>query len=361
MGLRARAARLRYRARTLAFYLTARSAIRRRRGRPIAYLIGSPFHENLGDHAQTLCTREWIQENYPGYDVAILDSRSASRDDFSLIRRIAETIQERDLVFLHSGYHVTDLYPIELGLQLAVVSHLRDNDIVALPQTIHFNDPAVLDEVATAFNEHGRVTVLCRDNSSFETAQQRFTGCRLLLYPDIVTRRIGRTAGAGAAERSGIQLCLRQDVESVYVASGQVPELERALSAIAPTTITDTNSDLSPLHIRLRLKRVLFAEWKKFGRHRVTVTDRYHGVIFSLIAGTPVVALGTTDHKLRSGISWFPAELFGNHIAFAENIDDAVSRAAEFHRVDPGPALPRYFEQNFFSRLKPELEHDRVA
>lgn len=361
MGLRARGARLRRRATTFAFYLTARNAIRRRRGRPIAYLIGSPFHENLGDHAQSLVSKEWIQANYPGYDVAILDSRSASRNDYALIRQIAETIGERDLVFLHSGYHVTDLYPIELGLQLAVVEHLRDNDIVALPQTIHFIDPAVLDEVAAAFNGHGRVTVLCRDESSYETAQQKFTGCRLLLYPDIVTRQIGAIASAGASERNGIQLCLRRDVESVYVASGQVAELERALSAIGPTTITDTNSDLSPLYIRLRLKRVLTAEWRKFGRHRVTVTDRYHGVIFSLIAGTPVVALGTTDHKLSSGISWFPTELFGKHIAFAENIEDAVALAAQFHSYDSFPTLPRYFEQNYFSRLKSELEGEHVA
>lgn len=361
MGLRTRAARQLYRARTLAFYLTARNAVRRRRGRPIAYLIGSPFHENLGDHAQSLCAREWIQENYPGYDVAILDSRSASRDDFALVRRIASQIDERDLVFLHSGYHVTDLYPIELGLQLAVIDHVRNNDVVALPQTIHFNDPVVLDEVAEAFNAHGRVTVLCRDQSSYETAQQKFTGCELLLYPDIVTRRIGATAVPGAHERHGIQLCLRRDVESVYVASGQVPGLERALSQIAPTTITDTNSDLSPLHIRLRLKSVLTAEWRKFSRHRVTVTDRYHGVIFSLIAGTPVVALGTTDHKLRSGISWFPTELFGKHIVFAESVEEAVTLAAEFHRSDEFPVLPRYFEQNYFSRLKAELEGEHVA
>lgn len=356
MGLRARAARLRQRSRTFAFSLTARSAVRRRRGRPIAYLIGSPFHENLGDHAQSLCAREWIQENYPGYDVAILDSRSASRDDFALIRRIAATITDRDLVFLHSGYHVTDLYPIELGLQRAVVAQLRHNDIVALPQTIHFVDPTVLDDVAAEFNAHGRVTVLCRDTSSYETAQQKFTGCRLLLYPDIVTRRIGASASAPASKRAGIQLCLRRDVESVYVATGQVPKLEQALSAIAPTTLTDTNSELSPIHIRLRLKHVLSSEWRKFARHRVTVTDRYHGVIFSLIAGTPVVALGTTDHKLRSGISWFPTELFGKHIAFAESVDDAVALAGEFYRSGTFPTLPRYFEQNYYARLQPELE-----
>lgn len=361
MGLRARSARLRQRARTAAFYVTARNAVRRRKGRPLAYLIGSPFHENLGDHAQSLVSREWIQSNYPGYDVAILDSRSASRDDYALIRRIAGDIQARDLVFLHSGYHVTDLYPIEIGLQLAVVEHIRDNDIVALPQTIHFKDPAALREVAGSFNGHGRVTLLCRDTSSYETAQREFSGCRLLLYPDIVTRRIGATPVPSAAERDGIQLCLRRDVESVYVAGGQVAELERRLSEIGPTTVTDTNSDLSPVHIRLRLNQVLNAEWRRFSQHRVTVTDRYHGVIFSLIAGTPVVALGTTDHKLSSGISWFPTDLFGQHIVFAENIDDAVARAAEFYRSDSFPTLPRHFEKNYFSRLKRELEGEHVA
>ena len=58
-------------------------------------------------------------------------------------------------------------------------------------------------------------------------------------------------------------------------------------------------------------------------------------------------------------INFFVIE--SQRIVFAENIDDAVARAAEFYRSDSFPTLPRHFEQNYFSRLKRELEGEHVA
>ncbi len=42
-----------------------------------------------------------------------------------------------------------------------------------------------------------------------------------------------------------------------------------------------------------------------FASHDSVVTDRYHGLIFSVICGKPAVVLPTVDHKLTSAIEWF--------------------------------------------------------
>ena len=44
------------------------------RGRKMVFLFCSPFHPNMGDHAQTYCIQKWYKENYPDYDMLILQS-----------------------------------------------------------------------------------------------------------------------------------------------------------------------------------------------------------------------------------------------------------------------------------------------
>ncbi|MFI5429468.1 polysaccharide pyruvyl transferase family protein [Aeromicrobium sp. UC242_57] len=88
-------------------------------------------------------------------------------------------------------------------------------------------------------------------------------------------------------------------------------------------------------------RSVIEASWADFSNYQVTVTDRYHGVIFSLISGTPVVVLESTDHKLRSGVQWFPPQIFGNMIRFAGSVEEAVQAAEHFYSADsPVPCRP---------------------
>ncbi|HDL64664.1 MAG TPA: hypothetical protein ENH12_04665, partial [Proteobacteria bacterium] len=49
------------------------------------------------------------------------------------------------------------------------------------------------------------------------------------------------------------------------------------------------------------------------------ITDRYHGVIFSVICRRPCLVLPTVDHKLTSAIEWFTEVPF---ITIARNLDE---------------------------------------
>lgn len=350
---------IRHKRERLSFYLAALTSMRRRKGRSLAFVVGSPFHENLGDHAQSLCTAEWIRSSYPRHDVVLIDTMSALVYDAWLMRRVRRAFLKGDLLFAHSGYHMTDLYPRESELQRLMLRQFSGIQIVFLPQTVNFVDDAELATFSEEVESHGRVTIMSRDARSYQVAQEKFPSAQHLLFPDIVTREIGRRDYGDWSERRGIQLCLRRDRESVYVASGEADLLERHLSEIAPTTLSDTESDLRPAYIRKNLKSVLGRSWQTFAQYKVTVTDRYHGVIFSLIAGTPVVVLGTTDHKLRSGVAWFPRHIFERYVFFAETIDQAVELAANAYATPPGKALPPYFETEYYAQLRAKIEVSR--
>ena len=85
---------------------------------------------------------------------------------------------------------------------------------------------------------------------------------------------------------------------------------------------------------------------------KAVVTDRYHGTIFSLVANTPVVVLSSTDHKLSSGVRWFPPEIFGKNIQFASTLDEAYQIVGECLTRTEFPSMPTYFKDNYWDKLK---------
>ena len=75
------------------------------------------------------------------------------------------------------------------------------------------------------------------------------------------------------------------------------------------------------------------------------------------IASTPVVVINSADHKLSSGVSWFPKEVFGDYVQFANTLDEAYALAASLlERTDLEYNNPPYFKQKYWDRLKDELD-----
>ena len=62
-------------------------------------------------------------------------------------------------------------------------------------------------------------------------------------------------------------------------------------------------------------------EIERYSHYKLIVTDRYHGTIFSLVAGTPVIIIKTTDHKVITGAEWFKG-LYDKYVYVANTLDD---------------------------------------
>ena len=87
----------------------------------------------------------------------------------------------------------------------------------------------------------------------------------------------------------------------------------------------------------------------------MTITDRYHGTIFSLCAGTPVIIIKTTDHKVTTGADWFKG-VYDDYVFVASNLDDAYIIAKELLRKDCNYTLIPYFKTNYYDKLKSSFE-----
>jgi Exopolysaccharide biosynthesis protein len=303
----------------------------------------------MGDQAQTYCIKNWVEKNFEDYQVIIFTLATATN---FILHTIRKNINPDDMLFCHSGYHLTDLYR-EKDVYCKVAELFPDYKIIIFPQTVNFIQDKAADEkrVSTIFNNHKNITLLLRDEFSYETAQSLFQNCRLLLYPDIVTSLIGKRKYTN--DRDGILFCLRNDIEAFY----NQEQIQAFQKKFGNTKIdrNDTTITLSYRTIRKKRKEILENMFDVFSRYKVVITDRYHGTIFSLIAGTPVIVLSSTDHKLSSGVKWFP-ESFGDYVKFAHNLDEAYQLASEIlQRNDYSHILPPYFEDNYYSGLKSKL------
>ena len=314
------------------------------------YLFSNPTHSNLGDQAQTYCILDWFKEYYPNYNVICVPQKITTDKTLNKIRR---KLKSNDLLFVHSGYLIFDPHP-ELPFICDVVKRFSDRKIVILSQTIHLTKQEILTNVQDVFNNHSDLILMCRDEVSFLKAKTFFPNCKLLLYPDFVTLLIGTKTYNN--KRNGILFCLRNDLEKFY----SNKELDSLISKFENvcTDKYDTTIQKNAYTWKFNRKNLIDKVLDKFSNYQLIITDRYHGTIFSQITSTPVIVLSSSDHKLSSGVKWFPKEYFGQNVFFANDLDEVYSMAnIVLKRNGKIVENSSYFKNEYFLKLQSILEN----
>ena len=312
---------------------------------PRIYYFLTPTHSNLGDQAQLLCWLNLFKKWYPDYNVIMLPLIVGTNEVFE---RIRERISDKDMIFIHSGYLVCDLYN-NWQMLCKVVDSFPNHRITILPQTVHFLNRSIQEIVALSFNKHKNLHLICRDEVSYVKAKQIFPKIAVSLKPDVVTSLIGTGYVKESINRDGLLFCMRNDAEKLY-SDEQIKGFKNQLKGVnvdfADTTIAANVWDW----VNER-ENIIKAFLQKFSNYQVIVTDRYHGTIFSQIVNTPVVVLASSDHKLKSGVDWFPKEMFGNNIMFAKDLDEAYQMVKQIlSRKGKIIKNPSYFLDSFYSK-----------
>lgn len=327
------------------------------------YLLCEPKHANLGDQAQLMCTLQWLKANYPdrkvvrfGYMFGVFDFDLKSRlKDVLLLFKflyLKLTIGKDDVFVGHSGYFFVD-HHIGWATFAFISRYFPQYKMVIFPQTVNFYSPVAKMIASKSFGNKKNITLLCRDKVSFEKAMQLFGDTKMLLFPDIVTSLIGTMHFENP--REGILFCLRDDVEAFY-SKEEIKKLAGRFVNIRKD-FTDTTIRVTPKEMARRREELILEKIRYFSTFRLVITDRYHGTIFSAIASTPVIVINSNDHKLSSGVAWFPKEQYGDSVQYASNLDEAYAKAEVILSLsDLRYENPPYFKENFWDKLKEQIE-----
>lgn len=318
------------------------------------FYLGTTNHNNLGDNAQFYCIRKWINKNFPNYPCHEFESDSILDKNFGFLDLFIKTYKENDLIIFQSGYTTQDLGGNHDEMHRKICELLPNAHILMMPQTIFFREDKNRLRTSNSLNKAKNMLFLARDKNSFDQAKEMFPNIKVECYPDIVTTLIGKYYFEN--DRNGVCLCVRNDGEKYYT-DKELKSLSNRLERDGDlVTWTDTSIKKSAKQIHAKFKDFIDNEIKSFSRYNVTITDRYHGTIFSLCAGTPVIILKTTDHKVTSGAEWFNG-IYDEHVYVASSLNEAYEIWQKIKRKSISHKMQDYFEIEYYDKLKGLLSY----
>lgn len=322
----------------------------------VIFYLGIPVHSNLGDLAQGVCIRRWLKKNYPERKVIEIETNALVNTPFSLLNKLSELYEPGDMIVFQSGYTTTDLGGYADEMHRAVMKILPDAKMLMMPQTIYFREEKNKERTSKCYNSMSNLLFLARDRVSYNMALEMFPDIEVMLFPDIVTTMIGNFPVN--TKREGIMFCCRDDGEKFY-SDEQIDELMQKCRHLEKVSKTDTTKKEKAAEIVKNAEKYIINEIREYSKYKLVITDRYHGTILSLIAGTPVIVIKTTDHKVTTGVEWFKG-VYDEYVYAANDLAEAYVMAEEVLKKKLDYNLTPYFEKNYYDKLKGYTERQRL-
>lgn len=269
------------------------------RGSKIIYL-DYPLHLNVGDLLILKGTEQFFKDME--YDVL---ARRSDRNSMHFVKT-TDNIPSDVIIVIHGGGNFGDLYPAHQRLCEEVALKYKNNKVVVLPKTIHFNKEQGLIETTEILNTHPNLTVFCRDNTSHAILMKYFSGTAILC-PDMAQSLWGIFPNQQKENiKEKLLLMIRRDIEKVTTAELNIDHLSEEsidwedicsdfdrrcmriahllekINRIIPGNIFPGNS-LWYWHTDRLVARVN----KLFMAHELIITSRMHGHILSCLLNVP--------------------------------------------------------------------------
>ena len=267
--------------------------------RPKIYIIGTPDHDNLGDHTIALATEQYLGDYLTGYEIIDITEQEYWKYRDSLIKRVDA---EKDIIILQGGGNLGNQYMYIEKIRRDVIKHVKAEQYL-FPQTMFFTDTPVgnkeLRKTKMIYGTHKNLTLFAREKKSFDMMKEAFPSNSVYLVPDIVLRyRVPKMF----VDRKGILLCLRNDKEGALSFSNREMIKKECLAQCSDVRCTDT---CIKLYIsKAERKDAVYRKLNQIASAKVVITDRLHGMIFAALTQTPCIVLSNYNHKIKGVYEW---------------------------------------------------------
>jgi pyruvyl transferase EpsO len=276
-------------------------------------LLDWPAYANIGDHLIWL-GQKVILKKLLGLEIIYqADYINANLDE------IAEF---HDAVILCSGGgNFGDLYIHHQKFRESVIRRFPDQEIIVLPQTVHYGDERELRSSSRVLDSHNSLTIFARDLPSYHTLSSMIHGSRIHLAIDAafaLQPLIPRLAHRFALREKQPLFLLRQDRES-NVSGIERPENALLIDWIAEDSLewVLSEGDVERVIDDFQLRELTDADWEAqslryfvravclFSRASYVVTDRLHAHILALMMGIQNEAFDNSYGKVGAfSIVW---------------------------------------------------------
>jgi len=257
---------------------------------PRFFLLNTPDYINMGDHAITVAQKCFLAK----YNKKIYEFGSSLCDEEG-VQRLKNYIRPNDIIFIQGGGNMGSLWKTCEENIRRIIDAFKENAIVIFPQSIFYengDDGIYFKTGQLIYNSHPKLYICMRDLKSYKFVDENYA-CKSLLVPDMVlllNERQDRTT------RDGVGVLLRNDKER-SISSDYAYVIEQSVIQCGMNSKIISHHSNELLGTRQeRLQRVLDV----YRSCKLVITDRLHGMVFSVITGTPCLVFDNSYAKISS-------------------------------------------------------------
>lgn len=300
------------------------------------FLIFTPEHQNLGDHAIAYAEKKMLDELMLPY-FEVTNKQLEMLDYYKLM-----SVFNSAMILVTGGGNLGSLWTWIENINREIIKNNPDSLIVILPNTIYYekteDDLQYLEESKQIYNSHKNLYIYAREKASYDFMKGIYNNVKLI--PDMVLK----LKYSSNTSRNGCLLCLRDDDEAVLTDENKdkikiIADVIFEKKVIYSDTVIDY--PVSVVERRNELIKKLFA----FSSSQLVITDRLHGMLFAAITGTNCIVLDSISPKLRGCYEWI------KHLDYIRFIDDVTQIESVYLTMPKGSnkydnsALQIHFEE----------------
>ncbi|MDO4511173.1 MAG: polysaccharide pyruvyl transferase family protein [Bacteroidales bacterium] len=315
--------------------------------KPKIFLLNVPTHGNLGDHLISVAAQKFFADNCANYQIVPI----TSSDLYFSISISLRSATPDDILCITGGGFLGSMYEEERRLY-KIAKRYKNNKIIILPQTIFYENnktgTSILEKAKRIYANHPNIYVMAREKATYDLLQQvliRGRDSNIALTPDIALYLHNEPN----TERNTILWCLRNDGE---VNAENTKLIEKARYKVQRLNITQVETD-TYIHKFIPVKNECQEVEKKiqeFGKAKLVITDRLHGMIYAVITNTPVIALNNNNGKVEQVYNaWLSDIPFVKFVSHESEVDDAINSLLEMNNA-------AYDNSKIISHFKPIID-----
>ena len=260
------------------------------------FYLDSSSYNNLGDQAISYAIGLFVKDNFSDYEfVEILE-----KDFLRNFRFLKKNIKKDDIIFLTGGGNMGNLYPKYESIRRKTINYFKNNKIIIFPQTIDYDNTNYgqkeLKKSIEIYNSNKNLIICAREEKSYNIMKKIYNN--VYLIPDIVLYLTKKNYLFSKCDDndSVMGICFRNDKEK-SIDENKVNSIKALFTNIIELSTMYSKKTIN----QYEREKILFDKLLEFSKCSLVLTDRLHGMIFSVITNTPCIAFDNLNKKV-SGV-----------------------------------------------------------
>ena len=316
----------------------------RKKNPKTVFLVLTPEHGNLGDHAIAYAETTMLKKH--GIDYYEVSGNTLCEWKYQGILNLMNGFP---ILFQGGGYLGTLWFGSEERLR-EILKRTPKSPIILLPNTIFYEDSdwgrVEFKKSKELYNDHCNLYLYAREHTSYEVMRKAYRNVKLI--PDMV---LSLDRQGIKQKREGCLLCLRGDCEKTRTEK-QEQMIRQQAADLFGANVTDTDMVVGERIAIEERESALKAKFAEFSAAELVITDRLHGMIFCAVTGTPCIVVDSKSPKVRGCYEWI------KDLDYIRFVDDVSQIAEEYRRI---PQTEHVYDNSHLKHYYEELAQDILS